>query len=416
MTIATVMPPSPRELPDTGGATPPAGSAAGGFGSVMAQHLAAHAVTGEAPTGQPAPELSGGAADKLLASTAGADEAAEPAAATDEDVQDLVTEVAVALAAMGRAPASSVVASSVAVSTSAGGATTASSPVPGAEAGTAAAPGTALEEDTPVDADLGADERAVPSRPTPERAGSGPAGPATPSVSPSVSPSATPPSTTSSGPADPVAAGVSASPPVSTKIVSEAESPPAPQQPTVTAATPTAAAGAPTAASVAGNGSAVTAQVFPVIPALVTRGEGTHTITLRLHPADLGEVHVNVTVKQGVVDVTISAGAEAQQALRSGSGELRTLLDLAGAATGQLVVRDLPSGTAPVPSTVGNQIGLADHGTGQGASGDVAGDGPSGDRSPRRSRPGGSDLDAGATQPPPPPNRDRPAAGLDLTI
>jgi flagellar hook-length control protein FliK len=106
---------------------------------------------------------------------------------------------------------------------------------------------------------------------------------------------------------------------------------------------------APAPAAPAGQSNPVTAQVFPAVPTLVSRGAGTHSITLRLHPADLGEVHVTVTVKDGTVDVTLAAGREAQHALRSGTGELRSLLDLVGATSGQLVVRDLAT-TAPTPS------------------------------------------------------------------
>lgn len=116
--------------------------------------------------------------------------------------------------------------------------------------------------------------------------------------------------------------------------------------------------GGPGPASIAGpavptgqaSAGAVTSQVFPTVPALVSRGEGTHSITLRLHPADLGEVHVTVSVRDGAVQVTLAAGREAQEALRAGSGELRSLLDLAGASGGQLVVRDLPSSPATVPA------------------------------------------------------------------
>jgi hypothetical protein len=68
-----------------------------------------------------------------------------------------------------------------------------------------------------------------------------------------------------------------------------------------------------------------------------------HRLTLRLHPADLGEVKVVMTVKDGVVDVTLSAGAAAREALREGSPQLRSLLEIAGATTGQLVVRELAS-------------------------------------------------------------------------
>jgi hypothetical protein len=100
-----------------------------------------------------------------------------------------------------------------------------------------------------------------------------------------------------------------------------------------------------------GTAAAVAAQVLPVVPRLVTRGEGTHSLTLKLHPADLGEVHLTVTVRAGKVDVTLAAGPAARDALRDGTGQLRSMLDLTGHTTGQLVVRDLPSGPpAPAPA------------------------------------------------------------------
>jgi hypothetical protein len=104
--------------------------------------------------------------------------------------------------------------------------------------------------------------------------------------------------------------------------------------------------------------------VFPEVTRLVSRGDGMHRLTLRLHPADLGEVKVILTVKDNTVDVTLSAGPAAREALREGSPQLRALLELAGATTGQLVVRDLapltgatPTGTAPSTTLDGDLTG-----------------------------------------------------------
>lgn len=106
------------------------------------------------------------------------------------------------------------------------------------------------------------------------------------------------------------------------------------------------------------GGSPVTDQVFGQVTRLVSRGDGMHRLTLRLHPADLGEVKVVMTVKDGVVDVTLSAGAAAREALRDGSPQLRSLLELAGATSGQLVVRELSStGGASLSSQPGSQHG-----------------------------------------------------------
>jgi flagellar hook-length control protein FliK len=91
----------------------------------------------------------------------------------------------------------------------------------------------------------------------------------------------------------------------------------------------------------AAGSSPVADQVFPQVARLVSRGDGVHRLTLRLHPADLGEVKVVLTVKDNVVDVTMHADAAAREALRDGSPQLRSLLELAGAGAGQLVVREL---------------------------------------------------------------------------
>ncbi|MGN6132555.1 MAG: flagellar hook-length control protein FliK, partial [Nocardioidaceae bacterium] len=99
----------------------------------------------------------------------------------------------------------------------------------------------------------------------------------------------------------------------------------------------------------AGPSNAVLDQVLPVVPRLVLRGDGTQRLTLKLHPADLGEVHLTVTVKNGAVDVTLAAGPQARGALRDGSAQLHSLLQLTGHTTGQVVVRDLPSSSVPTP-------------------------------------------------------------------
>jgi hypothetical protein len=111
--------------------------------------------------------------------------------------------------------------------------------------------------------------------------------------------------------------------------------------------------GTTTASAQAGGtpATAVLDQVLPTLPRMVSRGDGTHSLTLKLHPADLGEVHLTVTVKNGTVDVTLAAGAAARDALRDGAGQLRSLLDVTGHTAGQLVIRDLPPSVAATPAT-----------------------------------------------------------------
>jgi len=124
----------------------------------------------------------------------------------------------------------------------------------------------------------------------------------------------------------------------------------APPAPTVVApvavTTPTATtpgAGATTAPA----GAPVTGQVFPEVTSLVSRGDGTHRITLTLKPEALGEVRVVMTVRDGAVHVRLAGGHEAHQALLAGSPELSRLLEQAGATETRIVVRDLSGAVAP---------------------------------------------------------------------
>jgi hypothetical protein len=106
----------------------------------------------------------------------------------------------------------------------------------------------------------------------------------------------------------------------------------------------------------------VARQVFPEVTSLVTRGDGTHRITLSLKPEALGEVRVVMTVRDGVVHVRLAAGHDAQHALLEGSPELSRLLEAAGARESRVVVRDLgtTTGTAGAGSGPGLSQGLGD--------------------------------------------------------
>jgi flagellar hook-length control protein FliK len=89
----------------------------------------------------------------------------------------------------------------------------------------------------------------------------------------------------------------------------------------------------------------VTGQVFPEVTRLVSRGDGTQRITLKLSPEALGEVRVVLTVRDGDVQVRMIGSELAQQALRAGAPELQRLLDLAGATSSSVIVGD--QGSAP---------------------------------------------------------------------
>ena len=169
--------------------------------------------------------------------------------------------------------------------------------------------------------------------------------------------------------------------------------------------------------------SAVLDQVLPALPRVVLRGDGTSRLTLKLHPADLGEVHVTVTVRGQEVDVTLAAGARAREALSEGSSRLRGLLEGIGHTTGQVVLRDLPGGSAPVQPPSGQQP--AGTGTGPHTGGQAFGQGHADDRGQGFGRPtvldggpAGREGDPSTHLRPSGTVRHQPsaAAGIDVTI
>ncbi len=175
-----------------------------------------------------------------------------------------------------------------------------------------------------------------------------------------------------------------------------------------TAGTPAASPVAGTSASAATAGPAATHQtpvadqVWPVVPRLVARGDGTHRITLRLHPADLGEVRVTVTVKGGKVDVMLAAGADAREALREGGVSLRSLLEGTGRSAGHLVLRDLSGTVAPADARAVTDLGSRPDGRGSAGPGSGGGDASSGGHHPSSGQPradAGHDRHPGASRP-----------------
>jgi flagellar hook-length control protein FliK len=95
---------------------------------------------------------------------------------------------------------------------------------------------------------------------------------------------------------------------------------------------------ATTASASTAAANPVAGQVFPEVTRLVSRGDGTRRITLQLSPEALGDVRVVLTVRNGEVQVRMSGGEQAQQALLAGAPELHKLLDLAGATSSQIQV------------------------------------------------------------------------------
>jgi hypothetical protein len=156
--------------------------------------------------------------------------------------------------------------------------------------------------------------------------------------------------------------------------------------------------------------------VVPEVTRLVSRGDGTHRVTLTLRPEALGEVRVTLTLRDGEVHVRLAAGEEAQRALVEGAPELRRVLELAGATETRVVVRDLgqPAATSP-----GAAPGTGEQGPRDGDPTTTAGDGRGDtDDHPARTR-GGSTATDGLTDGAAPP-RPEPArlarTGVDLTM
>ena len=147
------------------------------------------------------------------------------------------------------------------------------------------------------------------------------------------------------GPAPEAAAAATAALAPETASAPAAE--PAPLAPTVPSLAVSAALGGPSPTAVPAPattaGSGVTGQVFPEISRMVTRGDGTHRLTMKLNPEALGDVRVVLTVRQGEVQVRMTGAAAAQAALAQGAPELHRLLEKAGASTTQVVVGDRTS-------------------------------------------------------------------------
>jgi flagellar hook-length control protein FliK len=144
---------------------------------------------------------------------------------------------------------------------------------------------------------------------------------------------------------------------VTAPVTSTMFSTPAPTTtPAVTA--PAAAAGpAPAPESTA----MVTTQVFDAISKLVARPDGSHRVTLKLNPAELGEVEIIMTTRHGSVRVELHGSDEATAALRSGTHELFRLLEATpGTTSTHISVRETTGSSA-----------TSYQGTDQGRSGDA---------------------------------------------
>lgn len=126
-----------------------------------------------------------------------------------------------------------------------------------------------------------------------------------------------------------------------------------------------AAAGAGQATGQPAPAATIPAQLQPTVARLISRGDGTHRMSMQLHPAELGEVRVTVTVQNGMVDVSLAAGHAAQDALRDGAAQLRAMLSSSGHTLGQLMLRDLPGAVVMTTQNSAGQNAFGQNGTGQ---------------------------------------------------
>lgn len=330
-------------------------------------------------------------------SSAGASTATGPGTATTEQATGVVAIPAAAQTG-GTGPGSSAGLATQAVVGQPGGATPANGSHHSGRAGRAAAPSETSEDEsteaTPLAAALGASVPAAAvattsAGPSNGAVDSGPGAVQDSRAGHSAADSAAPKAAnTSAGPqgaqtgsatsqvgaaptghdADPAAASGAAATTTTTTVSTGADPNQVQTAATVGVSAPTSAAAHTTTGPAPATGP-VPGQVFPEVVRLMTRGDGTQRLTLRLSPENLGEVRIVVTVRDGGVDVRLAAGAEAQDALRHGSADLRRLLESAGATSTQILVRDLPGGST---ATLGSATVPSAAPAGNGASGTYA--------------------------------------------
>lgn len=140
-------------------------------------------------------------------------------------------------------------------------------------------------------------------------------------------------------------AAVAADLPIAPTAATAVTAPAPPAAPTVAPTVSTTAGGAPV------DTTAATQQVAEPLGRLVSRGDGTHKLTIKLTPEALGEVRLTVTIKAGEVTVAMSSSPEAAQALRAGSSDLRRALEAMGLNPQSVDIRDLPAGSQGRPNS-----------------------------------------------------------------
>jgi len=116
-----------------------------------------------------------------------------------------------------------------------------------------------------------------------------------------------------------------------------------PSQPPTTARTEAASS----VVSTASQRPQVAAQIAPFVTALRHEPNGTHQITVLLHPADLGQVQIVVELRDGTVNLQMSGSHDAaRDVLNSAMPQLRRELTDSGLLVGRTDVLSQDSGTA----------------------------------------------------------------------
>jgi flagellar hook-length control protein FliK len=101
-------------------------------------------------------------------------------------------------------------------------------------------------------------------------------------------------------------------------------------------------------------------QVVSHVTPLLRQPDGTHQITMHLHPEQLGGVHVEVSLHAGEVSLHLRAETEAgHAALRESLPALRAEIEAAGVSAGTLDLGDWTGGQQGAPDTPSRQQGPA---------------------------------------------------------
>ncbi|WP_415630051.1 flagellar hook-length control protein FliK, partial [Nocardioides dubius] len=108
--------------------------------------------------------------------------------------------------------------------------------------------------------------------------------------------------------------------------------------------TPVASSGSTGSAPLSSAGAQLANPVVTAVAQHLSTGQGTSRMTLTLQPEALGEVRVHLSVRDGAVQVRLSAVDAAAQALALDAPELRRMLEAIGATETRVLVNDSSSG------------------------------------------------------------------------